>query len=172
MHIEDKANPFSRLPVEVVENILSFVNFYDLEECLLVDKQFNDVIASSRKLMSRFVLHIKGNNFGNKDLNEIAAMSRRYQKLKIFYLTDNEMENVFAGIQEITCKATEVEIENSGNPHNRQLLPCFPNVTKLIIKDFSGRAETLSPNSFPKLKYLKLFNAGSVSFVFRVKLIR
>lgn len=149
--------------MEVFEHILSFVNFYGLEECLLVDKTFNDIILGSPKLMNRFVFHIHGYKLKDSELKKITSMKRRYQKIKIQNMDANQLEIAIAGIQEVACKATEVRIHDCAPPVSSPLLPCFPNVVKLELKRFSGSSETLSPTLFPKLKHLKLHYASNVS---------
>lgn len=116
--------------------------------------------------MRRFFLHINGTNVGDKDVKEIVKLRRLYQKLRIHNMTANQIETNIAAIEEIGCRVLEVKIENCSTTASRQLLPCFPNVVKLEIKNFSGSVESLSPTKFPKLKHLKLQRADNASEIF------
>lgn len=158
---------FNRLPVEVLEHILSFINF-NLRECLLVNKKFKDAILGSPKLMNRFVLKIDGiidrSTFNMKnDLNELANLKRLYRKIKITNLSSKSLDTAIPGIRLAGSEATEVIIYGCGPPERKQLLPCFPNLVKLELSFSKESGETLAPTLFPKLKHLKVDGVENVS---------
>lgn len=129
-----------------------------------MNKNFNEVISGSRKLISRFILHISGHD-ENQHLEEIATLRRRYQKISFVNMNCSQMKIATAGIEQVGCNATEIFILASDAPKSRQLLPCFPDVVKLELCFISGSIETLSPTLFPKLKHLKLHDAVNVSTI-------
>lgn len=165
MNIEDNFDHFTRLPIEVVENIFTFIKREDLRECLLVNKIFNEIIIGSWKLMKHLTLFIDGSVRNNYKLKQIATIGRRYEKIKICNLYYQDIEIVDSGLRQIGKVATEVEILFCIVSDTKQLLSCFPNVTKLSLKKFYGSAAIISPTLFPKLKHLRLNSENSVSFV-------
>lgn len=154
-------NYFSRLPVEVVENIFIFLDPDSLMSWSLVDKKFNDVIRNSREVMRQFVLHIDG----LKNLEEIATFRRRYQKIKFLDTNLDKIQEALAGMQDIGCEGTEIEIVNCSlyvSSQFREDLLSFSNVVRLESTALFG-IKVLGPTMFPNLKHLKIQQPWDVS---------
>lgn len=123
-----------------------------MKNCCLVDKLFNEVIADSAELMSRFTLLADGRR---EDIKEVAELTRRYTKIEIWNLKREEYEDVFRGSKVVGQKAAKVTISKCDLPEDNQLLTCFPNVVKLYLVGSVALPEIIEQSSLPKLKHLQ-----------------
>lgn len=162
LFIEDKKNLFDRLPVEVVEHIFTFSDLKDLKACSMVCQRFNEIISGSCKVMRRFVLHIDGKIYRRGidhdllDLRKLAAIRRRYQRIKIVGSWEFQTKFVLAVLRENGCKVTDVKLEDCVLPKEENLLSCFPNVVKLEITGIFYYDKVVETDLLSKLKHLKL----------------
>lgn len=148
------------LPVELIEYLFTFLDQYSLKNCCLVNKLFNEVIASSTKLMSRFTLSVNGNR---SDWKEFSTLPRRYPTIEIRNLKREHYEEVFTKFQETGHTATRVISKDCDFPDGNQLLTCFPNVASLVLEDFWSIPEITEQSSLTKLEHLILCNEYNVS---------
>lgn len=129
----------------------SLLDKESLWECLLVNKRFNQIISTSRKVMKRFTFHIDANS---DRIRSSIWLTRCYPKLKISGLKQHQCENFASTFQFLGNGATDVRFEFSYLPTEQQLFNCFPNIVKLSIDRCARNLGSIDPSTFPKLKEL------------------
>lgn len=162
-------SPFNRLPNEVVENILSYLDLKSLKASVLVDRRFNGLITQSPKIMPLLPLtvgRIKGS--GNR---EILEFTRRYREINFDGIAANKwFKYMKEGLKSIGADVAKVNFKNCQFTVNglKDVLSCFPNIEKLRIVSFYKSLDVknekpFNPNMFPKLTDVQLEFITSVS---------
>jgi hypothetical protein len=129
-----------QLPIEIKEEIFTYLSASDILNLTLVCRNFNESIGQSRKCMNRF--WIKFYSFNLKDLDCLKASVRNYEKLKINRVS---REDHFHYLIELQQQWRKILVYNCEFKHFH--------VYKMLIESFAGSVEEFEISDIEVLCY-------------------
>jgi F-box domain len=154
-------SPFSKLPYEVIENILSFLDFKSLLNAALVNKRWSRLIGNSQKLMERFSLIVSSDEGAENKV--LKNFHRNYQFIEFYenykpipkYLTE-ALKKIGRKVKTVSYRGTGIG-GILGYSNLETLLSCFPGVENINLFSYHNHADQqLSAEMLANLKSLKL----------------
>ena len=130
--IMTKETNINDMPNEILLEILSHLRHKDLLSATLVNRNFNNLICNTRKLMNKInVLYVN-----DKNIQKIPKLTRRYEKLYMDDITEWHPE-LFKCIKTIGSDIRSIVLFSAVffDDDFKSLIECFPNLEELEVWD-------------------------------------
>lgn len=160
-------SPFDKLPDEIIDHILRFLDPAALKSAVQLDKRFHNIVIQSSKIMKHMPLTVKSYK-GSKN-QEIKDLSRHYQEVNFEGIAKNKwFKYMIESFKSFGSNVVRLNFKDCQFSNGvTEILSCFPNVETLKL--LSADAVTdMKSGPITSLRFPKLVNVHVES----VRLVR